>query len=380
MPVIHNFLLRYARFLFLPAIQLLTIGTVFVGGAWLWAGLIVYCTLTLVADEFAGETEVSEQKQSSFFHDFSLYLTVVLMVLEMVFLAWFLGSGDFLLLGLAFGQFGLDLAAARSSSGLFDITGLIFSVGFTLAGVSGAGGHELMHRTRSRFDFFMGQLAMSLSAYSSFMFEHVYGHHRNVGFAHDSGTAQRGMSLWVHIFRSIKHCHINAFCFERDRLKKRNLFWLHHSNRVLQGHFMALMTLAVFVWSAGFYGFLGFVLTIWLSISLTEAYSYLGHYGLVRAPGGPIEPRHSWNSYNGVLSGLLFNLPRHSSHHQSAHKHYWQLEREIDAPVMPMSISLMATVAMVPPLFYKSIERSLNHWDQNFATKEELEILSDSLR
>jgi len=376
----RNLLLAYARFLFLPTIQILTVVSIFVGGAWLWAGLIAYCMLTLVADEFSGETEIVEPKQSSFFHDMCLYIAVVLMVIEMLLLAWFLGDGDLLLIGLMLDQFGIELFAARSSSSLVHIAGLIFSVGFTLAGVAGAGGHELMHRTRSRFDFFMGQLAMSLSAYSSFMFEHVYGHHRNVGFLCDSGTAQRGTSLWSHIFRSIKLCHINAFRYERNRLVKKEKAWLHYSNRVLQGHAMALLTLTVFIWSGGLYGFLGFAVTVWLSISLTEAYSYLGHYGLIRAPGKPIEPRHSWNSYNGLLSGLLFNLPRHSNHHRSVNKSYWQLEKEMEAPVMPMSISLMATIAMIPPLFYKSMEQSLNHWDRHFASKEELDILSESFQ
>ncbi|MEM7069038.1 MAG: alkane 1-monooxygenase [Pseudomonadota bacterium] len=373
----RKLLLLYARFLFLPVVQLLVIGSALVGGNWLWVGLAIYCTLTLVADEFAGETEATEQKPNSVFHDMTLYLTVVLMVVEMILLAWYLGSGDFLGIGHIMSHFGADLIGAREGSSLIHILGLIWSVGFTLAGAGGGGGHELMHRTNSRFDFLMGKLVLSMCSYSSFMFEHVYGHHRNVGFNNDCGTAHRGMSLWFHIFRSMKHSHINAFRFEKDRLERKGMHWFHPKNRVLIGHMFALITMSIFIASAGWYGLAGFLLTAWTAISLIEAFSYLGHYGLVRVPGKPIEPRHSWNSYNGVLTGMLFNLPRHSNHHQSAHKPYWQLEKETEAPIMPLSISLMAAIAMYPPLFYKCIERSLAHWDQNFASDEELEILSE---
>lgn len=377
MSQIQTYVVLYARFLFLPAIQMITLLSIFWGGAWLWSGAVVYLMLTLIADEILSETEAKLSDDISVFHNFLLYMSAGLMVFEMFMLAWFLGVGDFLYFGYNFAEFvHIDLFLLRESSNLTDTLGLIMSVGFTLAGVAGSIGHELMHRTNSRFDFTIGQIVMSLCLYSAFMFEHVYGHHRNVGFENDPSTAKRGMGLWSYIFRSVTLGNKNAFNFEKARLSKKNKHWLSPSNRVLNGHLFGIIVIAVFITSAGWSGLLGFALTTWIAVGTIETFNYLSHYGLVRSPGTPIEARHSWNSYNGVLSGILLNLSRHSNHHKLAGRHYWQLEKEEEGPIVPMGFSLLAVIAIIPPLFHKCMAPSLEHWDQKLATKEELEIVS----
>ncbi|MFK7902993.1 MAG: hypothetical protein AB8B49_09165, partial [Nitratireductor sp.] len=162
---------------------MLTIISLFFGGAWLWVGVIVYFVITLIFDEIFAETEARVESDKSSFHNALLYATAILMALEMLMLAWFFGTGDFLFIGYALSEFAaLDLVQIRQSASDLNLLGLILSVGLVLAGVAGSVGHEFMHRTNSKIDFTIGQLIMSMCLYSAFMFEHVYGHHRNVGF------------------------------------------------------------------------------------------------------------------------------------------------------------------------------------------------------
>ena len=51
---------------------------------------------------------------------------------------------------------------------------------------------------------------------------------------------------------------------------------------------------------------------------LLETVNYIEHYGLVRKERTKLYPRHSWNS-NHMISGiLLYNLTRHSDHHEKS--------------------------------------------------------------
>ncbi len=381
MKLLQRLILAYARFLFLPILQLVTLTSFLAGGNWLWAGVAAYLLVAIVSDEIGGDTTITDKDEASFFHDGLLYLSVILMTVEMFVLAWFAGSSDFLNLGaLANTGFGVDLFLAREATNTLALVGAVLSVGVNLAGAAGGAGHELMHRVNSRVEFAAGQWVLALCAYSSFMIEHVYGHHRNVGLARDCGTAWRGMSLWRHILRSFTRCHLNAPRYENDRLSRKGHNWLHYKNRALQGHLMAGFIGLVFYASAGWPGVVAFAGSAIVAIFIIEAFSYLGHYGLVRAPGKSIHPRHSWNSYSGVLTGLLFNLPRHSSHHASANRRYWQLEQEADAPVMPYGVSAMALIAMVPSLYYRVVGASLEDWDNRLATQEERQLIPEQTK
>ena len=66
-----------------------------------------------------------------------------------------------------------------------------------------------------------------------------------------------------------------------------------------------------------------------------ETINYIEHYGLVRAEGEPVLPKHSWNSNHMISSTLLFNLTRHSAHHEKSNLPFWKLEPYKDAPMLP---------------------------------------------
>ena len=141
----------------------------------------------------------------------------------------------------------------------------------------------------------------------------------------------------------------SAAALERRRLKTLgHATWSIH-NRYLRGWLMSALIAGAFLVAAGWQGLLVFVLAALAGRSVLEAVNYFEHYGLVRMPEDPIEPRHSWNS-NKVLSNVvLFNLARHSHHHAQGDAQYWQLRAYPEAPTLPYGyLTCMLLVYLLP--------------------------------
>ena len=106
-----------------------------------------------------------------------------------------------------------------------------------------------------------------------------------------------------------------------------------------------------------------------------ELINFAEHYGLVRVVGEPVQPRHSWNS-NATLSSLyLFNVTRHSSHHEKSHLKFWELKTYENSPTMPQGYLTMIYLGLIAPfLFHRVMARKLVEWDQKFANDSEREL------
>ena len=95
-------------------------------------------------------------------------------------------------------------------------------------------------------------------------------------------------------------------------------------------------------------GVLFFLTCALIAKSFLEAINYVEHYGLVRQKGQPITMRHSWNSNHLMSSIYLYNVTRHSSHHEKTNLKYWELRAYDGAPTLPYGYLTM--------LFLKQIE------------------------
>lgn len=97
-----------------------------------------------------------------------------------------------------------------------------------------------------------------------------------------------------------------------------------------------------------------------IGIALLETVNHIEHYGLVRvrAPDGRherVRHRHSWHSDHPIGRSLPFELSRHSDHHHEAGKHYRLLDSHGDSPQMPTGHPGMMLLAMVPPLWFRTM-------------------------
>ncbi|MCG8538215.1 MAG: fatty acid desaturase, partial [Pseudomonadales bacterium] len=127
---------------------------------------------------------------------------------------------------------------------------------------------------------------------------------------------------------------------------------------------------------AGWMGLVFFTLCgIW-GKALLEIVNYMEHYGMVRNPQTPVQPRHSWNTNKRFSSWSMFNLTRHSHHHAQGEVPYHELKPYHEAPMMINGYLATIAVALIPPLWHKLMTPKVLDWDLRYASEEEL-MLAD---
>ena len=255
---------------------------------------------------------------------------------------------------------------------LFDKVSLV-AISSLFIGIMGTvPGHELVHRKKNKFDMFIGNWLLSLSWDCAFALEHVYGHHKNVGLQTDPATAKRGENIYAFILRAIVKEQKDAWKIFLNQNRKNKFLFLSMKNKMLIGYFRSLSITLLAYYIGGLSGMIIFLLCAFIAKSLLEVINYTEHYGLVRVPGEKVYPHHSWNS-NSVMSSIyLYNVTRHSSHHEKSSLKYWELHSYKDAPMMPYGyLSMLYLAIFLPPVFHKLMSKKLIGWDNKFATKKE---------
>lgn len=364
----------YARYGFINAFQLALIGFMIMGGTWMWAGLALAMGFILLDEVF--EDREDHVYRYPWLLNALLYLNLPsLLAISLVF-AFSLGDGDPLgLAAMADGLFGGDLAARREATTVSElfVAGLVVALFYGAAGINAA--HELSHRTQSPLDQAVARWMLAFTWDTTFPIEHVYGHHRYVGTEQDPATARRGEYIVAFMLRSTAGCFINAFKIENKRLSLLGKSAWSFSNRALRGQVMSMVYCGGYYWLAGWTGVAVFLILAANGKMYLEAVNYIEHYGLVRMPGRPVEPRHSWDCYKSVSTTFLYNLTRHADHHVNARKPFWQNDADVTAPPMPHGYMTMIASAFVPSVWQRLMAPRLAAWDTEHASDEEREWL-----
>ena len=285
---------------------------------------------------------------------------------------WGVSSGD----PLGFGAWvtrvvDYDVLAARAATTFGQRVSAGVVTGLLIGMVGTITGHELTHRTWDRVSMFFGRWLLAFSLDTSFAIEHVYGHHRYVATESDPATAPRGRNVYHHIVASTVKGNLSAWKIEAARLAKRGYGVFSWHNRFLRGHLMSVALVAA-AYAMGGWKAAGFFLAcaLW-GKSLLEIVNYMEHYGIVRDPATPVEPRHSWNTNRRLSSWTLFNLTRHSHHHAQGEVPYHALRAYPEAPMMINGYLTTIVVALIPPLWHRLMTPKVLAWDRDYATDTE---------
>ena len=178
------------------------------------------------------------------------------------------------------------------------------------------------------------------------------------------------------IIRGTIKAHKDAWKIEIERLKRLSNFPFSIKNKMIQGYIRSSFLCFVAYTIGGLTGVGFFIFLAIIAKSLLETINYIEHYGLVRAKGEPVLPKHSWNSNHVMSSSLLYNLNRHSAHHEKANLKYWELSAYPDAPKLPYGYLTCLYIAyFFPYLFKKMMKSKLQHWDEVYANDKELLII-----
>ncbi|WP_017930951.1 alkane 1-monooxygenase [Robiginitomaculum antarcticum] len=233
--------------------------------------------------------------------------------------------------------------------------------------------HELGHKT-NKLDQFMAKIGNALVGYGHFCIEHNRGHHVMVSTPEDPASARMGESIYRFAFREIGGTFARGWHHERERLAKLGHGFWHYKNDVLQSYALSFVIIAICVAVFGPL-ILAFIVPHHIIgwYTLTQA-NYIEHYGLLRAKkaNGKYErtqPRHSWNTNHLFSNMQLFHLQRHSDHHANPLRPYQVLRNFDDLPSLPNGYLGCYSLAAIPPLWYRIMDKKVMDWAGGDITK-----------
>ena len=368
--------MKYLKYFISPATLVVALFFILKGAYYPTAFLIGFSLFIILGDYFIKENLLEQLYKYPFFLNLPMYLNLPLLFVFISVSIFFLSSESSILLTTILSPSSYSkLEAINASFTFVDLVSLVFLSGLFIGIMGTVPGHELVHRVKSKLDMFFGNWLLAFSWDCTFAVEHVYGHHRNVATSIDPATGKRGENIYKFILKAMFIEHRDAWRIEVNRLRLAKKFPVSFNNRMLIGYARSMFLTFLAFLIGGVSGIWSFLIIAFIAKSLLELINFAEHYGLVRVVGEPVQPRHSWNS-NATLSSLyLFNVTRHSSHHEKSHLKFWELKTYENSPTMPQGYLTMIYLGLIAPfLFHRVMARKLVEWDQKFANDSEREL------
>jgi alkane 1-monooxygenase len=233
--------------------------------------------------------------------------------------------------------------------------------------------HELVHKD-TRVERAAGGVLLASVGYHGFKIEHVRGHHVHVSTPLDASSARYGESLWHFLPRALVRNTANAWRLEVARLRRAGHSVLSPRNEMLGWTFRWLAFALGALLIGGGRGLAFFLAQGLFAACSLEIINYIEHYGLERRrlPDGRYERTthlHSWNSDFLLSNLLLYQLQRHSDHHETPRRRYQALLHHADSPQLPGGYASMFVLALCPPLWYRTIHPVLATWRDTLASQ-----------
>jgi len=248
----------------------------------------------------------------------------------------------------------VDLTKLEQSLTLFSFGILLGTSGLNVA-------HEVGHRDGNLAQW-ISRLLLMPGFYIHFNIDHYYGHHKNVGTPEDPVTALKNQPVYLFWFQSIFGGYRGAWKHEKKRIARLGLAtW---QNKMIWFHLMMLGYLLCIYFLFGILGLIYSFIIALSAVLLVETANYVEHYGMQRKKlkNGRYEAvqiHHSWNTDREIGRIVLYELTRHSDHHDKATRKYQNLKTHIEAPKLPLSLVASLFVALIPPLWYRMMNERI---------------------
>ncbi len=371
--------LHYLKYFSFHLVGLVAAVALLAGGHVVTAGLLGVLAFYVLGDALLGEDTSTPTFRRPGILTAQLWLALPLLSFIVFCAVWSVSSVDFLGFGAGLEALtGVDVLAARAATGVGQHIAAFVLTGLMIGMVGTIPAHELTHRTWDPISMFVGRWLLAFSFDTVFAIEHVYGHHRYVSTTVDPATAPRGRNVYAHVLISTAKGNQSAWEIEVDRLRKKDLPVFSWHNAVIRGHLMSVFLVGLAGVVGGWVGAAFFVACALWGKALLEIVNYMEHYGMVRNPELPVQPRHSWNTNRRLSSWSLFNLTRHSHHHAQGEVPYQDLKPYPDAPMMIGGYLTTILVTLVPPLWHRLMVPKLIEWDETHASDEERALAAEA--
>ncbi len=366
---------KYLRFSASYLLIAITAAGFVMGGHWMWLGIFTAMFVWVGGDLISGDDLSEPEYHHPAINDLLLHLVLPILALGLFAYIWAASDNDLLGFGVLVQSItGYDALAARETSILLDYFGASLGIGLNLAMQGVIVGHEMTGRTWDPKSMFTGRWLFGLSCGMNFSTEHVYGHHHTIATPEDPSTAIRGENFYTYTTLRTWQQWVHGWGVEKARLAKTGKSVFNWRNQLLRANFRAVIMLSLVFLAGGLFAIGCYLLAcVWSKLTL-ETFNFMGHYGLVREPGTPVRPAHSWNSNSRISALALFNLPRHSHHHADGTVPYQDLKAFPNMPTTPTSYLGTSLCAYIPALWFKLLAPKLLDWDEDHATPVEREI------
>lgn len=272
--------------------------------------------------------------------------------------------------------FGLIWISTTERLAGWEIFVMAVVVGTASGGIGITYAHELTHQ-QNKLERTLSEILMCSALYGHWCVEHVFGHHVNVATPEDPATAREGENIYQFLPRVLIQSFASAWRIQRNQLKRRGVGMFSRHNAFLR---YAGWTALFVILAASIGGWLGvgiLVLQAAVAILLLELVDYIEHYGLLRRQNSngkfePTQPHHSWNSGHQASNWFLINLQRHSDHHYKPRKRFPTLQSYpvSEAPQLPYGYPWMVLLALIPPLYFNTMDPKLAAWRAQFYPEE----------
>ncbi len=233
------------------------------------------------------------------------------------------------------------------------INGLL---GFTLA-------HEFIHRF-TKIEQTAGYILLLQNNYMHYAIEHVWGHHVYACTPEDPHTAFPGESLYRYLPRSVKGTFKNAWKIEAKKIFRLSGSSPLMHNRILLFAALQILLMLMILFVLGPFSLLFFLVQSSIAIILLHIMDYLQHYGLRRQKNlkgnyERLDVHHAWNAGHHGKSLNIFQLENHADHHMHPGRSFEKLTHHDDSPVHPAGYSFMVLLSLVPPLWFRVMNKRI---------------------
>ncbi|WP_099827171.1 alkane 1-monooxygenase [Oceaniglobus indicus] len=259
------------------------------------------------------------------------------------------------------------LSGAGAGLGWAESFGVFLATGLWLGQVGNSNAHELIHRPDARL-FRLGKWLFISVLFGHHTSAHRRIHHRFVASRFDPNSAPLGESFYAYLPRAWFGSFTAGREIETSLLRKvgGHPLWRHPYVEYVGGALACLVLAALIGGLAGVAWYLALAFYAQAQLLLSD---YVQHYGLERAetaPGRlePVGPAHSWNAPQRWSGAMMLNAPRHSDHHAHPAKPFPALQTGTPdtVPTLPYGLPVMATLALVPPVWHRLMDRRARRW------------------
>jgi alkane 1-monooxygenase len=254
--------------------------------------------------------------------------------------------------------------------GLLDGIALLVAGGLYLGQVGGAVAHELIHTADPR-QRRVGRWMLIALLHGHHETAHLRIHHRYVATPDDPATPRLGEGFYGYAGRAWLGGLTAGWEIERSlaRLRQEDLPWWRHPYAEYLGGALVFLLAATFFFGPS--GLIAILLVAGFAQGQILLLDYIQHYGLRRRriddeDFEPVAPWHAWNAPHRGSAALTLNATRHSDHHMNAARPFAELSLPDarEAPRLPLSLPVMAAMALVPPLWRWRMDRTARGWQK----------------